>query len=799
MKADTCFLCTFCAFMYYFVHPSHASKDVESYNTNLTSPVTKFMPQSSRTAFNPLNLQAHDESHGNTINVRSILSKALSNQSYRRKFLEVMPILSDLSPEQSVGLSELISAKIASKPFDDEEIQKIAKKFGKKKLQIIKLAEELATFVRNSAFKLNGLEENGSSKTKINRRSSQITLDEMRAERQNIGVMGNEFIDPIAINEQLMEDLMPESSGLERKKRHRRAVTRLLHKLIRIPPNNITLEEPPNQRTPSSDLKLNTSSFEVPNSITETNQDTLTDNSTILPYEQIEDLAFADLNGTEIDLIANDSDADAGGNEQLPNPEELVGGPRYRLSPKHRISYIKGETKRKRIPVRSHQVKLLQKQCERFTASMCIKADDYPLELIMGSIRRHKNAMSALLAEYRDKAAELEYQEQLEEYQFNTKRREDGSVITPGGMCASVVRYARPQKARSASGEWKYIVNTGRHTQTLRLEKCSTPQESCSYLSHNYRSRCSQVYNYHRLLSWDKTRGLHVDIFKVPSCCSCHVDGYRETFPPLGATKHKDYTPVPNNNPYLSINDEIDYEDEDDDDAANAYHFGPDFDKNNYRHSELLLESQNIKTKVSHPGHNPTVGSYLSPPSDNFDSKTVSKAVRPTYYTSQSSNSLNGRSRKPFKSYVPNESRVDLGVSSTEQSDSEVNSRVHQKRKRLYVGTTNPENTSGPGYVSSSEHTTPITSRNIGLNSNPKGSNSRKEIINGKRINYNYHPIIDFFESHQKSGKGQHVVVRNSATNSIPISAETSTSRDRRIGFGMEGAESNWHPVVVKS
>lgn len=39
-------------------------------------------------------------------------------------------------------------------------------------------------------------------------------------------------------------------------------------------------------------------------------------------------------------------------------------------------------------------------------------------------------------------------------------------------MCDSVVKFARPQKARSAAGEWKYIVNTGSHTQTLRLEKC---------------------------------------------------------------------------------------------------------------------------------------------------------------------------------------------------------------------------------------------------------------------------------------------------------------------------------------
>lgn len=43
----------------------------------------------------------------------------------------------------------------------------------------------------------------------------------------------------------------------------------------------------------------------------------------------------------------------------------------------------------------------------------------------------------------------------------------------------------------------------------------SKAEESCTYLTDNFRSRCVQVYNYHRLLSWDSTRGLHIDIFKV--------------------------------------------------------------------------------------------------------------------------------------------------------------------------------------------------------------------------------------------------------------------------------------------
>lgn len=96
----------------------------------------------------------------------------------------------------------------------------------------------------------------------------------------------------------------------------------------------------------------------------------------------------------------------------------------------------------------------------------------------MRSINRHKNAMSALLAEHPTPVSKYFDQKRnilTKESILNSKRREDDDKNTetgPGGMCPSIVRYARPQKARSASGEWKYIVNTGQHTQTLRLEKC---------------------------------------------------------------------------------------------------------------------------------------------------------------------------------------------------------------------------------------------------------------------------------------------------------------------------------------
>lgn len=54
---------------------------------------------------------------------------------------------------------------------------------------------------------------------------------------------------------------------------------------------------------------------------------------------------------------------------------------------------------------------------------------------------------------------------------------------------------------------------------------CRHPEAPCTYLTDNFSSRCSQIYNYHRLLSWDNKRGLHIDIFKVRiiqyNYCNC--------------------------------------------------------------------------------------------------------------------------------------------------------------------------------------------------------------------------------------------------------------------------------------
>lgn len=86
----------------------------------------------------------------------------------------------------------------------------------------------------------------------------------------------------------------------------------------------------------------------------------------------------------------------------------------------------------------------------------------------MGSIHRHRYAMAALLADNPN-----DWKSHMDELEAKKRRKDEDNNIPSSGMCQSIVRYARPQKARSASGEWKYIVNTGQHTQTLRLEKCT--------------------------------------------------------------------------------------------------------------------------------------------------------------------------------------------------------------------------------------------------------------------------------------------------------------------------------------
>lgn len=185
--------------------------------------------------------------------------------------------------------------------------------------------------------------------------------------------------------------------------------------------------------------------------------------------------------------------------------------------------------------------------CVKYTEDICLDTEKYPHEAILSSLSHDPARARSMVAEVRSQSADelvdgvsaaQESKYDFQHYFGNRRTGTDNHVhrdfAQDGGfLCPSEVKYARPKRARNSKGDWKFVVNMDKYTQTIRMEKCLKPGGACSYVSHHYRATCNQVYNYHRLLSWEDGRGLHMDIFKVPTCCSCHIQGYAYIFPPL--------------------------------------------------------------------------------------------------------------------------------------------------------------------------------------------------------------------------------------------------------------------------
>ena len=289
----------------------------------------------------------------------------------------------------------------------------------------------------------------------------------------------------------------------------------------------------------------------------------------------------------------------------------------------------------------------------------------------------------------------------------------------------------------------------------MRLEKCSQPSEPCHYLTENFESQCSQVYNYHRLLSWDSSRGLHVDIFKVPTCCSCHLSGYKEAFPPLGLpsnsisnSRHRDNnndddafsSSSSNRNSQYSTLSLDDSDDDDDADETNiAYQFGNGFKRikpgksstqpqdsfeirrNRYSNKRVPSSSSSSSSSSS----TVQLESYLSPPANNNEANYPFSNRTPVPRNKVSSNS-NTLKRKNSDQIV-------------EESDTK-SSHVTVFPPKTFIERGKPK-------------ITPPMSSTIDKNSvNIRLPNS--QTIDLKRVNYNYHPIIDFFEGDELKRNG---------------------------------------------
>ncbi|KAI9553297.1 hypothetical protein GHT06_021193 [Daphnia sinensis] len=173
-------------------------------------------------------------------------------------------------------------------------------------------------------------------------------------------------------------------------------------------------------------------------------------------------------------------------------------------------------------------------QCANSSSIYCLSDYEYPLEEIEYAIEYDP----LILKKYAEVAIQsadnlvdgvtASEENKFDYSSYNGQPYDQSNWIGGEGyICPSDVLYARPVRAVNVEGEWRVIVqNVASYTQTQRVETCLVPGASCRTLAPCYRSSCVQKYVYHRMLSFDpcnSQRGLFIDIYKLPSACSCRI------------------------------------------------------------------------------------------------------------------------------------------------------------------------------------------------------------------------------------------------------------------------------------
>ncbi|XP_032795277.2 neurotrophin 1 [Daphnia magna] len=173
-------------------------------------------------------------------------------------------------------------------------------------------------------------------------------------------------------------------------------------------------------------------------------------------------------------------------------------------------------------------------RCANSSATFCLSDYEYPSREIQYAIEYD----SLVLKKYADVPVQSadnlvdgvssSEEDKFDYSHYNGKTFDQSNWIGGAGyICPSDVIYARPKRALNVEGEWRVIVqDVAYYTQTQRVETCLFAGASCRTLAPCHRSSCVQKYVYHRMLSFDPCnaqRGLFIDIYKLPSACSCRI------------------------------------------------------------------------------------------------------------------------------------------------------------------------------------------------------------------------------------------------------------------------------------
>uniref|UniRef100_A0A0P5PRS6 Uncharacterized protein n=1 Tax=Daphnia magna TaxID=35525 RepID=A0A0P5PRS6_9CRUS len=176
------------------------------------------------------------------------------------------------------------------------------------------------------------------------------------------------------------------------------------------------------------------------------------------------------------------------------------------------------------------------KCAEKGNETFCLKDSEYPLKEVKYAIE-YDPLVLMKYADVADQSADnlVDGLTSLSENHFDYpdyhgKTFEKSNWVGDEGyICPSDVLYTRPLRAVNTDGEWRVIVQDiawPGYTQTQRIETCLFAGASCRTVAPCYGSKCLQKYVYQRMLSFDPCdpeKGIFVDIYKLPSACSCRV------------------------------------------------------------------------------------------------------------------------------------------------------------------------------------------------------------------------------------------------------------------------------------
>ncbi|KAK3861650.1 hypothetical protein Pcinc_032408 [Petrolisthes cinctipes] len=97
-------------------------------------------------------------------------------------------------------------------------------------------------------------------------------------------------------------------------------------------------------------------------------------------------------------------------------------------------------------------------------------------------------------------------------------------------VCDAQETLIYPQRAKSAMGDWVFVVNQAGAEQAIRVEKCISEGKPCRLgmpATRDIQTTCRQKYVYRRMLTLNTNKLLPEEVL-MPSCCVCYASNVGE-------------------------------------------------------------------------------------------------------------------------------------------------------------------------------------------------------------------------------------------------------------------------------